>query len=389
MHTRSRQYLTWTAIGVSAALALTGCAATTAASITTDSSGTADGLAYATAQIEKFSADPEFTFDAEPFAMADIAGKTIFNIPNTSAIPFIVTVSEETQKVAERYGATWVEYTNQGSPTEHTAGIDQAISQGADVILLSQGINGELLVPALERAKAADIPVVVTHTIQDGEPIPASIEDLVAGQVTAPFNESGRLSADWAIQETEGKGNILLVNTAEVPVAGGIIDAMKDEIATNCPECTVKEVNVPLADWATKISTSVQSEIQINPELDYVLPVFDSMALFVEAGVVAAGKVGQVKAASFNGTPAVLKIMQEGEVLAMDVGESMPWLGWATMDQVGRVLTGAPVVEDGFAQTPLKVFTKENVDETGTPPGSTEGYGDAYIAGYEALWGQP
>ena len=59
MHTRSRQYLTWTAIGVSAALALTGCAATTAASSTTDSSGTADGLAYATAQIEKFSADPE------------------------------------------------------------------------------------------------------------------------------------------------------------------------------------------------------------------------------------------------------------------------------------------------------------------------------------------
>jgi len=388
MHTRPRNTVgRWTVIGVTAAITLSGCAATATTNASTADSS--EGLAYATAQIEAFSSDPAFTLDATPFAMSEIAGKTIFNIPNTSAIPFIVTVDEEAQKVAEAYGATWVEYTNQGSPTEHSAGIDQAISQGADVILLSQGINGELHIPALERAKKAGIPVVVTHTYQNGDPIPAALTDLVVAQITAPFNESGRLSADWAIEETKGKGSILLINTSEVPPAQGIIDAMKDELATHCPGCTVKEVNVPLADWATKISTTVQSEIQINPELDYVLPVFDSMALFVEAGVTAAGKVGSVKTASFNGTPAVLKILQDGDVLAMDVGESMTWLAWASIDQVGRVLTGADLVADGNEETPLKVITKENVDETGVPPVPGKGYGDAFVSGYEALWGKP
>ncbi|WP_255546433.1 sugar ABC transporter substrate-binding protein [Glaciihabitans sp. dw_435] len=387
MHQRFRPVLTMAAVGIASALLLSGCSTETTASVS--SSTTDEGVAYATAQIEKFSVDPAFTLDAPAFPLKDIAGKTIFNIPNTSGIPFIVTVDEEAKKVAETYGAKWVEYTNQGSPTEHTAGIDQAISQKADVIMLSQGINGELLIPALQRAKAAGIPVVITHTYEDGDPIPDTLKDLVAAQITAPFNESGRLSADWAIKQTKGKGNILLINTAEVPVAQGIIDAMKDEIATHCPDCTVKDVNVPIADWATKISTTVQSEIQINPELDYVLPVFDSMSLFVEAGVTAAGKVGSVFTASFNGTPAVLKIMQDGEVLTMDAGESMTWLAWASIDQVGRVLTGSPIIEDGAAHTPLKVITKDNVDETGTPPEAGKGYGDAFETGYKALWGQP
>ncbi len=369
------------------ALLFTGCAAQPAGSA---ASGSADeGIEHAAAQIAAASENPEFTLEAEPFDMNAIAGKTIFNIPNSSAVPYIVAVDEEAKKVAESYGAEWVEYTNQGTPTEHTAGVEQAISQGADVIVLSQGLNGELIKPALERASDAGIPVVISHTYQNGDPVPAGIADLVTAQITAPFAESGRLNAAWAITQTEGEGNILIINSSEVPPSNGIVAAMKDEFETHCPGCTVKEVNVPVADWATKIATTVQSEIQINPQLDYVLPVYDSMTLFVEAGVTSAGKVGQVFTSSFNGTPDVLKIMQEGDVLTMDIGENVQWLAWATLDQVGRVLAGVPIVEDGNQETPLKVFTKENVDEAGVPPVAGEGYGDAHIAGYEALWGEP
>jgi ribose transport system substrate-binding protein len=380
--------LAFIGVGLVGAMGLSACASGSTAA-TVDDAAVSEGVDYATAQIEAASSDPEFLLDAPAFDMNGIAGKTIFNIPNTSAVPYIVSVDEEAAKVAETYGATWVEYTNQGTPTEHSAGIEQAISQGADVIVLSQGINGELIIPALERAKAADIPVVITHTYQNGDPIPEALTDLVAAQMTAPFNESGRLSADWAIKETEGQGDILLINSSEVPPSNGIIGAMEDEIAENCPGCSVKTVNIPVADWATKIASTVQSEIQANPELDYVLPVYDSMTLFVESGVVAAGKVGSVFTASFNGTPAVLKILQEGEVLTMDVGEDITWLAWASLDTIGRVLTGTEPVADGDQKTPLKVITKDNVDETGVPPVAGQGYGDAYVAGYEALWGLP
>ncbi|NQX11596.1 sugar ABC transporter substrate-binding protein [Microbacteriaceae bacterium VKM Ac-2855] len=372
-------------LALAGALLLASCSGEAGASTSTE--GSAEGVAYASAQIEAASVDPEFTFEGDAFDLSAIAGKTIFNIPNSSAVPFITAVDEEGKALVEKYGATWVEYTNQGTPTEHSSGIDQAISQKADVIILAQGVNGELIIPALERAQAEGIPVVISHTYQNGEELPADLQPLIAAQITAPFAESGRLNADWAIQETEGTGDILIITSAEVPPSDGIVEAMQGEFDEYCPGCTVKVVNVPVADWATKIASTVQSEIQVNPNLDYVLPVYDSMTLYVEAGVTAAGKVGSVFTSSYNGTPDVMKIMQDGDVLTMDIGENMQWLAWATIDQVGRVLTGTPIIEDGDEKTPLKIFTDENVDDTGTPPTGSTGYGDAHVAGYEAIWG--
>ena len=282
-----------------------------------------------------------------------------------------------------------MEYSNQGLPNEHTAGVDQAISQKADLIILAQGINAELIVPALERAKAAGIPVLSTHTYQNGTALPAALEDLVAGYITAPFNEAARLMADYAIQETAGDGDILLVNSSEVPPSNGMVEAMKDELSTHCGGCGVSEVDVPVTSWATDIASTVQAELQTNPDIDFVLPVYDSMMLYVESGVLSAGKTGQVKTASFNGTPAILKLMQDGDTVAMDVGEDVTWLAWSTLDEAGRILTGAETTADGNQQTPLKVITDANVAGTGTPPASGQGYGNAYVAGYEALWGKP
>ncbi|GAA0311176.1 sugar ABC transporter substrate-binding protein [Kineococcus aurantiacus] len=349
----------------------------------------ADGVAAATAAVQAATGDPAFELDAPAFAMSGIRGKTVFNIPNSSAVPYVQAVDEESAAIAERYGATWVEYTNQGTPTEHSAGIDQAISRRADVIVLAQGINVDLIVPALQRAKAAGIPVVVTHTLQTGDTFSPQAADLVTAQVTAPFDEAAALIANWAIADSGGEANAVLLTADEVPPSKGMIASMRATFEQNCPACSVKVVNVPVTDWATKISGEVQTALQADPGVGYVLPVYDSMSLYAQQGITAAGKTGQVQMASFNGTPEVLKLIQDGDVMAMDVGENISWLAWSTLDQVGRVLTGSPLVEGGDEKTPLKVFTDDNVDATGTPPAAGKGYGDAYVAGYEALWGAP
>jgi ribose transport system substrate-binding protein len=368
------------------ALALSACGGASDASSNAGAGG--EGVQYASDKIAAASKNPEFTFAGPAFKMSDIAGKTIFNIPNNSSIPYIEAVDMEAKKVAESYGATWVEYSTQGLPNEHTAGIDQAINQDADIIILAQGINAELIVPALERAKAAGIPVLITHTYQNGSSLPATLDGLIAGSITAPFNEAARLMADYAIKETES-GNILIVNSSEVPPSNGMVAAMKDELATHCGTCKVEEVDVSATAWATDLSSTVQSALQTNPNIDFVLPVYDSMMLYVESAVLSSGKVGQVETASFNGTPAILKLMQEGDVVAMDVGEDVSWLAWSTLDEAGRILTGTGATPGGDQKTPLKVITDENVAETGTPPESGKGYGNAYITGYEALWGKP
>ena len=366
--------------------------ASTAASSSATSSADA-GVAHAKAALQAASVIPQFTLKAPAFDMSKIKGKVIFSVPLTSAIPYVVDVDKQGADIAKKYGAKWIEYTNQGTPTEWTAGINQAINTHADLIILGSGIPDQLLLGPLKKAKAAGIPVEIVHTEQNGQldaPPPngpgAAVKGLTAGFTTGPFWEAGRLEVDKVIADTNGKGNALIITTQEVPMSPGIVAAEKEEFQKYCPGCTYKVINVSAADWASKIAPETQSELQQNPGINWVLPLYDSMSLFVNQGITAAGKVGSVKIASFNGTPAVMKLIQDGNVMAMDAGENIAWLGYSEMDQAGRILTGAGVISDGNEETPLRVFTKDNIDETGTPPTPDKGYGNAYVAGYDALW---
>jgi len=350
-------------------------------------------VAYATQQINAASALPTFKLVAPSFDMSAIKGKTIFNIPVTSAVPYVVSVDKQAAQVAAKYGAKWVEYTNQGTPTQWTAGINQAIAQHADVIILAQGTAVQLIVPAMQKAKAAGIPVVITHDFQNGQvntPPPtgpgANVVALTKAFVNVPFWEAARLEADYVIQQTGGKGDDVIFTSPDVPPSNGITAAMQKEFSDHCPACKVKVINVPLSDWGTKIAPETQAALSSDPNVNWITPIYDSMSLFAQQGVTAAGKSGSVHIASYNGTPAVMKLIQDGNIMSMDVGENITWLAYATMDQVGRVLTGAPIVADGNEQTPLRVFTKKNINETGTPPSPNLGYGTAYQTGYDALW---
>ncbi|MFF0816867.1 sugar ABC transporter substrate-binding protein [Rhodococcus sp. NPDC003318] len=375
------------ALTLTATLGLAACSSSDSAGSDASDADVAAGIDYARAQLAKYESDPEFTLDAAPFPMKDIAGKTIFAIPTNSENPYNVAVDEESEKVAERYGATWIEYTNQGKPAQWSTGVEQAVNQNVDLIILSQGIDASLIKPALEKADAAGIPVLLTHTILRGESLPADLTGLVDAITDAPLAEANRLTVDWMIDRTEGAGNALIISSNEVPPAKAEVEAMEDEISASCPKCTYKVVNVPVAEWATKIQSEVQSALSADPNIDFILPIYDSMSLYAQSGITAAGKTGQVEISSVNGTPAVLKIQQDDGIVTMNVGESIPWLAWATMDQAGRLLLGLDPVPNGAEETPLKLITAENIDETGTPPQPDKGYGTAYVTGYEALWG--
>jgi ribose transport system substrate-binding protein len=108
------------------------------------------------------------------------------------------------------------------------------------------------------------------------------------------------------------------------------------------------------------------------------------MCQFVVPAITAAHRVGQVHVATYNGTPFVLKDIQDGDIVRMDVGENLEWLGWADMDAAMRVLAGLKPPTD--EQTALRMFTKDNVNSAGKPPAVNRGLGSAYVGGYNRLW---
>ncbi len=63
------------------------------------------------------------------------------------------------------------------------------MNQKVDLIILSQGVDASLIKPALEKADAAGIPVLLTHTILRGEPVPTDLEGLIDATTDAPLSE--------------------------------------------------------------------------------------------------------------------------------------------------------------------------------------------------------
>jgi ribose transport system substrate-binding protein len=206
----------------------------------------------------------------------------------------------------------------------------------------------------------------------------------VTALIDPRYRKAGRLEADWVIKDTNGQANTLVVNSADIVPSNGIVAAIKDEFARYCgSSCKVTVINEPGNAWP-KIQGAVQSALVKDPTINYVIPLYDSMSQWVVPAIQAAGRTGKVHIATYNGTPFVMKMLQTGDVVRMEVGENLDWLGWASMDQIMRVLTGTKPVKD--EHTALRVFTKQNIGQAGKPPKEDVGYGAAYRKGYNKLW---
>jgi ribose transport system substrate-binding protein len=287
--------------------------------------------------------------------------------------------------VAGKVGMEVIDYPNQGQRTQWIQGIHQAISQKADVIVLSGGTIGPVYFREQAAAAArAGIPIVtvvdrdLTQTAQPG----------TAARVGQPYAEAARLDADWIIKQTKCDANVLVLTSNEV-IAGDIgSKAAQDEFDRYCGDgCKTKFVNVPLSEWSTKIGTTTQTEVASNPDLNYVFPLYDPMAQFVVPGIQLGGGIARVKVATYNGTPGILRMIQTGDTVEMIVGENETHLGYAAMDQAMRLTTGVDPIADGDYGIPLRVFDDSNVGETGDPPGYGVGYGDQWRNGFLKAWG--
>jgi ribose transport system substrate-binding protein len=369
------------AAGLLTALGATACGSSGSSTPTTSPSSGAN-LTYVNAQLAKFSKLPTFQAPGPAFdATKLMAGKTIFSIPVNSADQFVQVLEQGEQAVAKQIGVTYKDWTNSGSPSAWVQGMEEAVTSHASVIDLLSGINPATLEPQIAAAKSAHIPVVASDAYDLNEPADPS----VSGVMDVPYAEAGRLMADWAISDSKGKADVLVIGSSDVVSSPYMVKAIDSEFSTYCSTCKVTNKDIPVADWASETQTQVAAALSADPNLDYILPVYDSQSQFIVPAITAAGRTGKVFISTYDGTPFVLKIMEDGGPVKMDVGEDLNWISMAVMDQDMRIAAGLPPSKN--ENTPMMIITKSNVATTGTPPQNSVGYGKAYIAGYAKLWG--
>jgi ribose transport system substrate-binding protein len=341
----------------------------------------AAGAGGAETNIAKYRAAPKFIAPGPAFdAKGKAGGKTIFVIPSSSQIPFVSTIADNMKRIGALAGVKTTIWQNQGQPSQWVQGMNAAIAQKANAIILLAGNDPASLQPQIKAAKAKGIPTIVAHLYDDNQKSAPN----VGGLVNIPYNLAGQLIADQAIVDTKGKANALVVTINQVKSTVPMVAGIKSQFAKFCKGCKLKFTDVTIADVATKIQPNVQSALTGDPSINYVIALYDSAeAPFASAAIRAAGRTGKVKIATFNGTPEIMKEVKKGDIITSDVGENLEWIGYAIVDQSMRIMGGLAPVKN--ARVPVRVFDSTNIASAG--PKFTGGWGNSYVGGYQKLWG--
>ena len=265
-------------------------------------------------------------------------------------------------------------------PTQWAQGISTAIAESYSLIDLQGGLPPEFMAPQIGEAQAAGLKVTATL---NWDATTQATPHFMDGAANTDYVTVGNIIAAWAMVQTEGKVNALVLGPDEITPTAPLRDAIIGYLTENCPDCKTTYINLPMNDWATQGHPAVQNAILADPTINYVLPVYGSISGFIVPAIQIAGSAAKI--VSYNGTPFVLDMMRDGDIVEMEVGESLGWVGMAGVDANMRLLCGLPAVTQ--LNTPAFIFTDANVATAGNPATFNDGYGDVHIAGFQALWG--
>lgn len=342
----------------------------------------ADAMADAEALIKAHQVLPDYKDPGPAFdAKACMKDKKMLTIPLTMANPFNAEIAKAMTAAAAEVGFELKVWENQLKIDQWVQGMAAAESGGYSLIDLQGGIPPAALGPQIDSARAKGIKVTTTHLYDVTQDIPANLD----GSARMNYTMAGKLMASWAYVKTGGKPNVVIIGSDEIVPTAPFVKSIQDTLKGYCPDCKQQYVNVPVTEWATKIQSSVQSALVADPSINFILPIYDSMSQFIVPALRITNRLGEVKIASYNGTPFVLDMVRTGEV-DMDVGESLGWIGYAGIDVNMRILCGiTPPVTD--LNTPLYIFDASNIKSAGEPANFHSGYGDKHLEGFRKLWG--
>lgn len=386
-------------IGLASGLVITlaACGSSGSASRSASSTSRAPGsvpsngtVAQAQSLATQSESVPQFAPPGPAFNATSAKGKSIFWIASSTDNAFEVSIAAAANKAANTLGIGFYSFPNSGKVSEYVNGMQLAIARHPSAIVLN-AINPALIVPQIQQARQAGIDVIATlqpntSTFPSGTlpGVASAYKDLTA-VVYSPFMRTARLEADYVVGASGGHANVLILTSSNVIESQGIVEELKKEFEQTCGSgCSVTTADVPTTQWAQRLENQTQTSLNANPNINYIIPLYDSMTSLVLPGVLAAGKASSVKIVTFNGTVSILKEMESSPVVAADVGIDPEELGLLYLDQTMRVLNGLPT--NSSAPVAVRTFTQNNVKDAGVPPQPGEGYGQQVVSSFAHLW---
>lgn len=289
---------------------------------------------------------------------------TIAVMVKDSSTPFWRYLVSGAQEAGEELGVTVVEYAPMEAQSldEQTKQVEDAIQANVDAICIA-AVDSDGIVPAIEKANEAGIPVISINTKANG----GKVETFVGIDNEAAAENL----AQYMVDELGGEGKVVIIEgnpagqTSVDRVAGFKTILEKYEGI----ELTVSQPGYFKRDEAMTI---MENLIQANPDIDAVLALNDEMALGAWQALDDAGMTDDVVISGFDGAVEGCNAILGGKLKAsMDqdaigtgyegVKAAVEVLGGNAVDEWIKI--GGTVVNGENAQNYLDNFAAHGFEE--------------------------
>ena len=232
----------------------------------------------------------------------------------------------------------------------------QAIDAGVDFIASS----GEARALYEEQAMAAQEAGIKILSCFDTEP-PGGDETNIYTQCgdTTFVTKTGPLMANWAIVDSEAAANILIVSIPDFAVLKAETDAYIAEQEKNCPDCAYTELDITIDQLVGgQVPAAVASQLQANPDIDYVFFSFGSLPAGVTSALESAGLLEQVTVYGQDFSAFGLEEIVAGTMGAWSA-DPKGYAGWLMVDAAARLSLGMELEEERAAASLPTVIVED------------------------------
>ncbi|HZU60933.1 MAG TPA: substrate-binding domain-containing protein, partial [Solirubrobacteraceae bacterium] len=364
-----------------------GSSSKTASSVSSGASSA--GVAQAKAVVARLSQPTRTYAPPGPAINArSLSGKSVWYIPLSLSVPVFAIANNTLQTALGKAGITEHSCSGEANPSATSACINQAVNGGAGAII-TDAIPVALAANAFANAQSHHIPVLVVDQLPPAAGSPGAVPGYGNDKLAySPLQAASLVSAeaDWTIADSNGKANVLLMPYTDSPSTLSYDATTVAVFKKLCPGCQLAEQKIGIAT-ASLTPSQTSSALLSHQGVQYVLPEYDALDQGVLQGIQQSGFAHKVKVVTSAGDLPALQAIKAGQ-LAVDVGESFPYGGWADADEAMRMMLGKPIVTE---KPPLRMFTAANVGSLAlTPAAQANGswYGSsAYTTMFEHLWG--
>ncbi len=212
-------------------------------------------------------------------------------------------------------------------------------------------------VPAVAKANAAGIPVVIVDTRLD-ERAATEAGVKLASFVGSDNYRGGQLIGEHLVKASGGRAKVALLEGIPGHETGdsrirGFRDAIKGS-----PDVSI--VASQTANWEREQGFTVfQNILQAHPELDTVFACNDMMALGAVEAIAAAGRTGQIRVLGFDAVQDARRALVAGTMEAT-VAQYPDEMGRVAVETAVKVLKGEAVPSDIVVR--IGLVTRENAN---------------------------